>query len=449
MLRIGWASCDATPDRPAMLQGQMHVRVAREAMDPLTVTALAIEGGRPEDQAILISCDLALISDALQDSVRQRLARTLPIVPAKVFLCATHTHTSLVFQDGFYVHPGGNVMTADECLALLIDRAAEAATEAWNSRSPQRSARAFGHAVVGHNRRAAYFDGTAQMYGQTNRPDFSHIEGYEDHSLDMLFTWDGGGQLSGVALVIPCPSQVDEGMERFSADFWHEIRTELRSRHGKHLQVLALCGAAGDQSPHFLLYGRQEEEMRRRRGLSERQEIAVRVADAVDHALACTKPQDGDAPFAHVVQHLLLPPRKISRHERDWAKAEHDRAIAHMDPKSWWPDRLMSVVNQFDGLETAEPFPIEMHVLRIGDAVLATNPFELYVDYGLRIKARSTAAQTLIVQIAAGTGWYLPTERAVQGGGYGAIPAVSRVGPEGGQQLVEETLKMIQGLFPS
>jgi hypothetical protein len=87
------------------------------------------------------------------------------------------------------------------------------------------------------------------------------------------------------------------------------------------------------------------------------------------------------------------------------------------------------------------------HVIRIGDLALATNPFELFVDYGLRIKARSIAAQTVVSQITAGTGWYLPTERAVEGGSYGAMPAVCKVGPEGGRELVEVTLEMISELF--
>ena len=40
MLQIGWAVRDITPDRPAMLHGQMYRRVAKSAMDPLLVTAL-------------------------------------------------------------------------------------------------------------------------------------------------------------------------------------------------------------------------------------------------------------------------------------------------------------------------------------------------------------------------------------------------------------------------
>ena len=63
-----------------------------------------------------------------------------------------------------------------------------------------------------------------------------------------------------------------------------------------------------------------------------------------------------------------------------------------------------------------------------------------------RIKARSPAAQTVLVQLA-GRGWYLPTQRAIDGGGYGATAEVSMVGPEGGAILVEQTLRAIGELW--
>jgi hypothetical protein len=449
MLDIGWAVRDMTPSRPVMLQGQMHRRIAREAMDPLLVTALAIEGGDPTDCAIIVSCDLCMASDGLQAAVRERLAGRLPSVPAdKVFLNATHTHTSVVLEDGSYDHPGGDVMTPEECTAWVADHAADAAADAWQGRSEHAIGVAFEHAVVGHNRRAVYADGTAQMYGRTDREDFLEIEGSEDHSIDLLPTWDAGGRLTGVVLDIPCPSQIDEHLEVLSADFWHDIRVELRARFGEGLYVLPLCGAAGDISPHFLLYGREEERMRSHRGVSERQEIAARVADAVQRALACTSPSMGDTPFAHAVQRTELSPRKVTQAERDWAQAEYERVIRADDPGSWWPQRLREIVERFDGRRSSEPVPVEIHVVRVGDAVLATNPFELFLDYGLRIKARSVASQTLIVQLAAGGSGYLPTERAVRGGGYSAVPSSSMVGPAGGRELVEETLKMIGDLFP-
>jgi hypothetical protein len=448
MLKIGWDTREITPDRPAMVQGQKHRRVADEAMDPLTLTALAIESEEAGDCAVLVSCDLAFVSDGLLRAARERVADLLPdLPPEKIIACGTHTHTSMVVEEGFYERPDGDVMSPAECEALVADRMAVAIAEAWQERKPRALGRAFGHAVVGHNRYAVYADGRAQMYGNTDTEDFAGIGGYEDHSLDMLFTWDPDGNLAGVAPAIPCPSQVDEGLEVWSADYWHEVREELRRRLGQDLPVLALCSAAGDQSPHFLVYGEEEAEMRSRRGLTERQEIARRVGDAVESALRCSGPVlDREPEMEHTICRLELSPLRITPEDREWAIAEYERCMEQGNEKGWWPERLQEVLEHSAG-EDREPVEVEVHVLRLGEMAIATNPFEMFLDYGLQIKARSPAAQTLTVQLTCGRGMYLPTEAALDRGGYGAMPVVCEVGPEGGRTLVRETLSAIRTLF--
>ena len=77
-----------------------------------------------------------------------------------------------------------------------------------------------------------------------------------------------------------------------------------------------------------------------------------------------------------------------------------------------------------------------------------TNPFELFVDYGLRIKARSRGILTFVVQLSGG-GFYVPTNRAVRGGGYSAtVDGNAIVGPEGGQIFVEETVRLVNRMWP-
>jgi hypothetical protein len=84
-------------------------------------------------------------------------------------------------------------------------------------------------------------------------------------------------------------------------------------------------------------------------------------------------------------------------------------------------------------------------VIRLGDVALATNPFELYLDYGIRMKARSKAVLTFIAQLSCQHSGYLPTERAVRGGGYSADKYL--VGPKGGQALVSETVRLINAMW--
>ena len=116
-----------------------------------------------------------------------------------------------------------------------------------------------------------------------------------------------------------------------------------------------------------------------------------------------------------------------------------------MPPPSILRQRWALRISAFEPT-SAEP----LHVIRLGDVAFATNRFELYLDYGVRMKARSRALQTFVVQLTAGgayTGTYLPTARSEAGRSYGAGPYCNEIGSEGGQVLVEETLATIGELF--
>ena len=95
---------------------------------------------------------------------------------------------------------GEGVMTPAEYRDFLIKRMAEAAAAAWRGRKPAMFSAGMGFAVVGHNRRAMYADGSAQMYGKTSRSDFRGFEGYEDHTVGVLATRDAAGRLTGVVV---------------------------------------------------------------------------------------------------------------------------------------------------------------------------------------------------------------------------------------------------------
>lgn len=423
-LYVGWASADITPERPIALVGQLQKRISTGVRDPLTATVLALEtrdGKTAAEQAVLVSMDLVSTPRALQEGLRERLrGKALAgLDPDKLFLNATHTHTAPGVVDskfkGLYDVSGDKgVMKASEYAEFFIDRVAEAVERAWNGRKPGALSWGLGQVVVGLNRRARYFDGKTVMYGKTDGPEFSRVEGHVDHDLDLLFLWDPEGKPTGLVVNLACPSQETEGLSVVSADFWHDVRVELKKRHGDGLFLLPQCAAAGDQSPHLIARKAATQVMDARRGLSRREEIARRIVNAIDDV---------------------------------WPVARHDVK-----------DKLVfrHVVARFDLTERtppAPPFyetdsvhPVEVHVLRLGDVAMATNPFELFVDYADRIEARSRAVTTMLVQLASGDSGYLPTDRAVKGGGYSADKNL--VGPEGGRQLVDETVKQINALWP-
>ena len=83
----------------------------------------------------------------------------------------------------------------------------------------------------------------------------------------------------------------------------------------------------------------------------------------------------------------------------------------------------------------------------MGEIAFATNRFELYMDYMHRIQARSPYLQTFIIQLCADEGGsYLATERGAANKGYSASLFCNQFSPDAGQELVEETLDMLNGL---
>ena len=422
-LFAGWSSVDITPPRPIALVGQFNKRISTGTRDPLTLTALALEtrGLNGEiEQAVLISCDLVSVQKPITDRLREAVKAQIPdLDPRKIVLSATHTHDGPGLLDSTYkglydVSNDPGVMTASEYGNFFVERATQAVVEAWQNRAPAGMSWALGTAAVGINRRAQYADGTAAMYGDTSRDDFIGFEGSADPGIQLLFFWHPDKTLTGVLVNIACSSQETESLMEISADFWHEVRQELRRRHGPDLFILPQCAAAGDNSPHRMFRKAAEEAMLARKGISRRQEIANRIANAVDEALPGAVDQ---AKFAIPLRHLLI-----------------DVDLPEMQPP----------VTPF--YETDSVHPVQFHALRIGDVAMATNPFELFLDYGLRIQARTRAILTLPVQLSDAQSGYLPTAEAIKGGGYSADKFI--VSPEGGQLLVNETVAALNSLWP-
>lgn len=471
-LSYGWASVSITPDQPVAIGGQYHTRISGTVHDPLTATALALEtrdGSGVIDQAVLVSCDLSLIRHQTLEQVRALVKPQLADLDVqKILLSATHTHTAPALTDTAEtdLHPYDfigswayrlpadqtGVMRPAQYLTFLAERIRDAVVRAWQSRQPGGWSYALSHAAIAHNRRAVYADGTARMYGNTADPNFSHIEGVSDDSLDVLFFWRGDQRLEGLAINVYCTAQEVEGENYLSADFWHDARQLLREKYHAELYVLPLVGASGDQSPHLLWDKAAESAMRQRREVSSREEIARRIVRAVDDVFAVARADVGtQLPFQHRVERVPLPVWQVSDERYAQARAVYEAGKDKTDelgsPEyiNWRVSRTMMARYAY---QKQDPYyQAELHLLRLGDLAVATNPFELYTDYGVRIKARSPAAQTCVVQLTADCAAYLPTERAVQGGGYSARIDDGVVGPEGGKVLVEETTRILQQMW--
>ena len=470
-LHFGWAATSITPDRPVAISGQYHTRITKRVHDPVTATALAVEtrdDAGTIDHAILVSCDLVLIRASIVEKVRERLrSRKLDFDPQKVIVAATHTHTAPALTDAREAdwHPydiaGGwayrlpadreYVLHPAEYIEFLAERLAEVVVQAWQARKLGSMSWALRHALVAHNRRGVYADRTARMYFGSADVNFSHIEGASDHSLDVMFFWRDE-TLAGIVLNLYCPAQETEGEEMISADFWHETRELLRRKYGADLQVLALCGTSGDQSPHLMTNQRAETVMRERRRLDNRGEIARRISHAVEAVYEIGRDHRQDELLlAHLVTKTQLPVWQVSDEQfaqaRETYEAGKDKTDS-LDSTAYVNWRVShTLMKRYEHQKEHPNYETELHFLRLGDVAIATNPFELYTEYGTTIKSQSPAAMTLAVQLASDCGGYLPSRRAVVGGGYSARIVDGIVGPAGGEVLVRESVKSLNTLW--
>jgi hypothetical protein len=422
-LNVGWCTTDITPPRPASLVGFFQKRISTGVADRLTATALALESRGPRgaaEQAILVSCDSSGTWKSIEDRVRKLIKDRIPDFDGdKLVLNATHTHQGALHQSGILpaldvtpAEQAQGVMTGDEYGTFLAERLADAAAKAWKGRTPGGVSWALDQAVVGFNRRFVYLDGSAAMLRPVNSPEFDCVEGVEDHGLPLLFFWDKERKLTGAVINVACPAQAEQGGTRISADFWTDVREEVAARH-KGVFVFPQCGAAGDIYTAGMFRHRAEAAMAKRKGITWRREIARRIVDGMERALPYAQPDvEANPVFKHAVVRADLPTADPAKH----------------------PSYLCDPVN-----------PAEFHVIRLGEVAVVTNPFELFTDYGMRIQARSKALLVFNVQLSCQVSGYLPSARAVRGGGYSGDKYL--VGPEGGRVFVDDCVRHIEALW--
>lgn len=487
---IGWAEESLVPSKKVSLAGQFYERISDHVETEITATAMAIESAN--DQAIIISCDLTSVADNLKNKIRENFAKlTDEVAPEKIIMGATHTHTSV----GYYTGTGGfateildefspedkkykklvetddSVISHKEALEFLAEKIAIAAKKAWDNRKEAMYANEFGRAAVGFCRRVSYDDGSAQMWGDTNTANFVSLEGGNDSGIELLYIFDTDKKLTGIVANIACPSQILEHQSFISADYWGEAKKLLRKKFGDDIYLLGLGGAGGDQCPRDLIRWVNAEKPINDPNISRPNYIERKADPSMFDLSGCrlagkrvaneiismyeeiTEIKD-DVPFEHKVMTLDLPLRKATIEEYNNAVREIEYYVnKNKDKESFdFKDKAKmhvyaGTIHRYREQQTKEIVPTEVHIIRFGDVALATNPFELFLDYGNYIKARSFAKQTFIMQLTCGKLGYLPTEKAEKAGHYSAYISSGNVGHEGGDILVRRSVTEINKMF--
>ncbi len=495
-VKIGWSKKEFSLNEPVDINGQMYMRRCYGIHDPLLAVAVVIDGGEGNDAVIFCSLDVTVLRGGIIEGIQKSVKEKCSEIPVEnIILNATHTHSSMNITTEAEQFPDGSpLFNSLKTRPHIIGKATEAIIEAWNNRKEGGIAFGYGYAVVAHSRRSTYLEdmgvvepnpvapnGHAVMYGKSNKPEFAGYEAGADHFLNALYTLDKDDKLTGVIINVPCPSQLSEHFYQLSADFWNEVRVEVAKEFGEDVYVLPQCAAAGDLSPRILHY---RDAQRRRfeykygvpddydgkivttegeyiKVMGERRDIAERIIESVKEIYSWAKKDIRKSfPVRHETKVLDLKRRMITDEEAEWLRNNIENLKNQIPDISTTPkEEVNAAISRYNsikgrneraltryGNQNEQPtLPSRIHCVQIGDIAFVTERFELFMDFMHRVQARSPFIQTFVVQLAGEeNGNYLATNKGIANKGYSASLFDNMVSAEGGQQIVEAWLEILE-----
>ena len=170
--------------------------------------------------------------------------------------------------------------------------------------------------------------------------------------------------------------------------------------------------------------------------------VANEVADEVVKGLKGVEYHDG-ARLAMTQRELTLETRRPTPALVEWAKevlARPEGAPMKHPREKIYAERTMRMA------EMPTRIDVPLQALRLGDLVILTIPFEVFVEMGLELKATSPFPNTFVMSIANGAYGYLPTVAHHELGGYETWLGTNQVEIQAAPKIIDTLLEMLPHL---
>ncbi len=447
-LRAGFARVDITPPlaaaylsfdprqtRFAGLHDRLH---ARAAVFDNGHTALAVVSA---DALGLSRSVLGAERDFIAE-VRAGVAAQTGLAPDHVLVAATHAHSTPQTTDihdllGWFPDLAGWV-------EQLRDQLVEAVVSAWRHREPGALHGGTGEAPgIAWSRRILTRDGRLVQHG--SRPEAAQVVRETRDDRVPVLLWRGATRC-GALFGFCCHATTVQANPLVSADY-PGVACDFIERSLELDAALFLQGACGDVNPirgttdfdDVQLYGRSlGEEVTRLAAVLDARDHAA-MSDTLAAATRCVEVPRRALPDAAALGEEVARCRAILDGDADEAAKAAARA-AHRPA--------------FEALRLCQlgqgPVPIEVQVLRLGEALLIAVEGELFCEFGRRLIAGSPAPLTVVVGYANGYQGYLPLPETYAEGGYEPrLGAWTRVSEQGGELVCQQAATLAQEVWAS
>jgi neutral ceramidase len=450
-LRAGAAEVDVSPQQfPLNMPGGFSANMAEGVHDPLYARALVLDDGAT--QLALVVVDNLGLAREVGDEARAIIAERCGVLPERVLLAATHTHSA----------PSAGAKEGPEPAVayrkLLIEGIAESVVRAQNSLRPA-TAGAAAHPLPDEVFNRRWFLKPDKMplnpFGELDQvrmnpgtsPDvLDRPAGPTDPDVTVLSIQEASSR-KPLALFANYSLHYVGATPRglVSADYFGEFSRLMphRLRAGDDFVAMLANGASGDINNIPFLVTRPP-----RAPFEQIRIVAQKTADAAWHAWRSIEQHQPNIPLGMVQREITLQTRRPTAEQIERAQA----VLAITDPaeRAKLPNLAEAYARRTLSLaEGEETFSVLLQAVRIGDLAICAIPFETLVEIGLDIKARSPFPQTMVIGIANGYHGYLPTPEQHELGGYETWMGTCRVQEDASVIITDHLLEMLTELAPA
>ncbi len=426
-LCLGISRVDITPKIGGNLYGYNPNIYSESVHDNLDVTAFAFSAN--EKTALMLSVTVCSVNDVLQSNIRKEISEKTGVPFGNIMICATHTHSGPNITGG----TGWGEMDHDYSENCFYKACVNAAVSAVSNMEPVKVSSAVGKSYVGINRRELNDNNGVELgqnpWGPFN-PDMTVIsfKNNDDVIVGNIISYGCHGTSAGLN-------------HEITRDWSGIMIDAVESVSGA---VTAFFnGPEGDVGPR-LSNGKTIGNIKLTEELG-----AIAAADALKiyNSLPEYTEVDFDV-FAGELNLPLLPKIPLS---------EAEKYIAEYEGKDKWPlarKRLQYFKNVKEahlmGEKDEEYRVIPQTLIKIGDVVFASCPYELFSEINLRIQKYEKDFNVIVLSNVNGTGGYFPTQSEICRAGYEILcflyDDTQCYTDDADYQFIKETIKNIKNI---
>lgn len=440
----GLYELNITPPLGVNIPGYFEARPASGVRDHLFARALACENAKG-DSFILVNMDAITADAQMTAQTRARVEKLTGVPGNRVMVSATHTHTGGPL-DAFV--PG----TIDEDYKKwLADRAADTAVMAWKARKPAKLGYGKAHEdSIAFIRRYYMKDGSFRTNPGFTPDLIERPAGNIDPEVGVVKIEDECGNLIGVITNYACHLDTVGG-NRYSADYPGELARVLKAVYGKEVVSIFLTGACGNIN-HYDFIGHTQDYYRKANPPHYMRMGRILAGDVI-RALADIETAETEN---LQVENASFPALIRTPSEEDIAAAKallerHPYEVVISTEEGIIGDRTDIQPRHYARslLEVAEiknkQVEVPVQAVRLGEAAIVGVPCELFVEFGLDIKARGGIKHTMVSTLTNAQFGYIAVRDAFDQGGYETqISGDTMMAPDTGYDMADTAVGLLR-----